>query len=70
MANDLSASRDDKIPSSAAETDSGFGFLLKWRRRGDVLEGLVCRDVDGQITAEWLPALAFEPAEHQRGSHG
>ncbi|GAA3804117.1 hypothetical protein [Nocardioides panacisoli] len=35
--------------------------VVKWRRRGMVLEGLVTHEVDGREVTEWLPALDFEP---------
>lgn len=43
-------------------TDEVDGLVVKWRRRGDILEGLVRSDVDGKLVTQWLPALAFAPA--------
>lgn len=37
------------------------GLVMRWRRRGDVWEGLVSHEVDGKITTEWLPALVLTP---------
>jgi hypothetical protein len=37
------------------------GLVLKWRRRGDVLEGLVARETEGRLITEWLPALVLSP---------
>lgn len=37
--------------------------VLSWRRRGDVWEGLVSRDVDGELLVEWLPALVLRPLD-------
>jgi len=36
-------------------------LVVKWRRRGMVIEGLVTHEVDGRVVTEWLPAHAFEP---------
>ena len=41
--------------------DEAPGLVLKWRRRGAILEGLVSREVDGRIVTEWLPALLLAP---------
>jgi hypothetical protein len=37
------------------------GLVLKWRRRGDLLEGLVARETGGRLITEWLPALVLTP---------
>ena len=37
------------------------GLVLKWRRRGDLLEGLVARETGGTLITEWLPALVLTP---------
>jgi hypothetical protein len=37
------------------------GLVLKWRRRGDLLEGLVARETAGRLITEWLPALVLTP---------
>ena len=36
--------------------------VLKWRRRGDVLEGLVAIDFGGETVETWVPALDLAPA--------
>ena len=41
------------------------GVVLQWRRRGDVWEGLVPREVDGKIITAWEPALMMAPL-HRR----
>ena len=46
-------------------TEPVDGLVLKWRRRGDILEGLVSSKVDGRLVTQWLPALAFAPASEQ-----
>ena len=46
-------------PPGAMQTDQGL--VLKWRRRGDLWEGLVTREVDGKVATEWLPALVLNP---------
>lgn len=38
-------------------------LVLKWRRRGDAIEGLVTREVDGKETTVWLPALVLTPKD-------
>lgn len=43
--------------------DAMPGVVVKWRRRGDVWEGLVSREVDGKVTTEWLPALLLNPTD-------
>ena len=45
------------------------GLVVKWRRRGMLLEGLVTHERDGRVVTEWLPALAFEPRVPTPGVH-
>lgn len=47
------------------DTEEVDGLVLKWRRRGDILEGLVSSEVDGKLVTHWLPALAFSPESEQ-----
>lgn len=37
------------------------GLVVKWRRRGGVVEGLVTREEAGRIVTEWVPMPALEP---------
>lgn len=37
------------------------GLVVRWRRRGDRLEGLVTHEVDGKVVTEWIPALVLAP---------
>lgn len=46
--------------------DDAEGVVLKWRRRGDLLEGLVSRDQDGRVVTEWIPALLLTPARREQ----
>jgi hypothetical protein len=41
--------------------DEAYGVVLKWRRQGAMLEGLVSREENGRIVTEWLPALLLSP---------
>ncbi|MDZ5619694.1 hypothetical protein SFC88_02590 [Nocardioides sp. HM23] len=43
--------------------DQDHGLVLKWRRRGEILEGLVSREADGRVMTEWLPALLLSPED-------
>ena len=43
--------------------DQAHGVVLKWRRRGEVLEGLVSREDNGRVMTEWLPALLLSPED-------
>lgn len=45
----------------ADDPEPGAGLVLKWRRRGDIWEGLVTREVDGKVTTAWEPALMMAP---------
>ena len=47
-----------KLPTAP---DEAPGLVLKWRRRGAMLEGLVSREENGRILTEWLPALVLSP---------
>ncbi|WP_146207207.1 hypothetical protein [Nocardioides silvaticus] len=50
-----------RLPSRA---EVEVGIVLKWRRRGDIWEGLVARETaDGTLLTEWLPALVFTPLD-------
>ena len=44
-------------------TVSDTGLVVSWRRRGNVWEALVTREVSGSITTEWLPALVLAQQE-------
>ena len=49
-------------------TRAEAGLVLKWRRRGDVWEGLVSRETaDGRLVTEWLPALVLAPLTSRAG---
>lgn len=39
--------------------------VVKWRRRGDNLEGLVRREVGGDVELEWVPALRLPPRHEE-----
>ena len=43
--------------------EQDHGVVLKWRRRGELLEGLVSRESEGHVVTEWLPALLLSPEE-------
>lgn len=46
-----------ETPADAQGEDDWL--VLKWRRRGDAMEGLVTREVDGRVSTEWLTALVL-----------
>jgi hypothetical protein len=37
--------------------DAEPGAVLRWRRRGDLLEALVRREANGRSVTSWIPAL-------------
>ena len=58
----------DDATESSTRSDVDAGLVLKWRRRGDTLEGLLCRErADGMLLTEWLPALVFQPLDSTTG---
>jgi hypothetical protein len=61
MSDDLAVPGVHEVVISPPEQPAEPALVVKWRRRGMVLEGLVTREVDGRVVTEWLPALDFEP---------
>ncbi|KAA1416935.1 hypothetical protein F0U44_17275 [Nocardioides humilatus] len=48
----------DAGPAAPLDADTA---VLEWRRNGDILEGLVEIESDGETVREWLPALDMAP---------
>jgi hypothetical protein len=51
------------VINAPGHATDGTGFVVKWRRRGDLWEALVTHEVDGRVTTEWLPALVLTPQD-------
>ena len=64
MADDVFAGvHDVALDLPTADPGERVGIVVKWRRRGAVLEGLVSREVGGRVTTEWLPAVIMTPID-------
>jgi hypothetical protein len=57
----------DDLP---AGPDAATGVVMKWRRRGEMLEGLVSRETDGRVFTEWLPALVLSTGRPLAATEG
>lgn len=49
-------------PDVGPDAGCRSGVVLKWRRRGDMFEGLVSREVNGRVVTAWIPAMRMSPA--------
>jgi len=57
----------DDLPTAP---DAASGVVMKWRRRGEMLEGLVSRETDGRVFSEWVPALVLSAGRPLASAEG
>jgi hypothetical protein len=58
----LSPRAHRRTVTRSPQPDEAPDLVLKWRRHGDLLEGLVSHESDdGQVVTEWVTALRMSP---------